>query len=282
MSFDFPDYPAPFQEMFQAALRGEHDGCFALLALALESRLFPTISRSVPQEFPRRIPKHIAQFWDSTPPPDDILTAMESVRLAHPDFTYHRANADSARAFIEAHFGTDIAALYEACPHPAMLSDFWRLCYLHIKGGVYIDADVICHAPVTDITKGAHFKTLLPYSVGNPWCLDNDILIYEAGNPIMQHIMETMFHQVRAFVETGVFENVWAITGPGAMVMGTMNWIAQQLKTHDVPFKEIDSFLTDSGIIFIPHPHIEQALPTYSHFAYQQTTANWRRFRPNL
>lgn len=276
---DFADYPAPFQELFSDALTGRQGACFSLLSLGIEKRLFPLLSRCVPQDFPRGIPRHIVQFWDSPDPPEDIRAAMAGIQRDNPGFSYHLECDESARAFINTHYGQEITALYDACPHPAMRSDFWRLCYLHVQGGIYIDADVVSRAPLTDITRGSHFRTLLPYSVGQPWCLDNDVLIYEAGNPLMQHIMQTMFQRVRHVLETGYFENVWVSTGPGAMVVGTMSWIAWQLKEQAIPFSGISTFLSDSGVMFIPHLHVEQILDTCAGFAYQQTDANWRKFR---
>lgn len=275
---NFADYPAPFQELCEKVLGGDQDACFDLLPLGIQERLFPTLSRCVPQDFPRNIPRHIAQFWDSSEPPDDIRHAMNGIQQANPGFTYHLACDDSARAFIQEHYDAEITALYDACPHPAMRSDFWRLCYLHLRGGVYIDADVISRAPLTDITRGTDFRTLLPYSVGQPWCLDNDVLIYEAGNPLMEHIMKTMFQRVRHVLDTGYFENVWVSTGPGAMVAGTMGWIARMLHEHEIPFSGINRFLSMNGIAFMPHPQVEQTLDTCARFAYQGTSANWRQF----
>lgn len=278
VSREFNDYPEPIRNLFIGALCGHQDACFALLPIGLEQSLFPVLSRCVPQEFPRNIPKHIAQFWDSPEPPEDVQAAMKGIRNDNPAFSYHLECDASARAFIHDHYGASITALYDVCLHPAMRSDFWRLCYLHVKGGVYIDADVTSRAPLTDITRGTHFRTLLPYSVGEPWCLDNDMLIQEAGNPLMQHIMETMFQRVRHILETGYFENVWVSTGPGAMVVGTMSWIAHTLKNQKIPFHEISQFLMAAGIAFVAHRQVEQTLDTCSHFAYQSTNANWRKF----
>lgn len=278
MKRNFASYPAPFRDLFDSALNGGQEACFDLLPLGIQERLFPPLSRCVPQDFPHDIPRHVVQFWDSPEPPDDIRQAMQGIRQANPDFTHHLECDSSARAFIQEHYGAEITALYDACPHPAMRSDFWRLCHLHVKGGVYVDADVISRAPLTEITRGADFRTLLSYSIGQPWCLDNDVLICEAGNPLMQHIINVMFQRVRHVLETGHFENVWVSTGPGAMVIGTMSWIAQALHRHEIPFSGINRFLSIAGIVFVPHPQIEQTLDTCAHFTYQDTSANWRQF----
>lgn len=278
VSRNFGGYPVPFQALYDGALRGDQEACFELLPLGVEQNQFPVLSRCVPQVFPRSIPKHVVQFWDSPDPPDDVRAAMDGLRAINPDFTFQLECDASARAFIQDHYGAEITALYDACPHPAMRSDFWRLCHLNLKGGIYIDADVVARAPLTDITRGTDFRTLLSYSVGSPWCLDNDVLIQEAGHPLMRHIMETMFQRVRHVLETGSFENVWVSTGPGAMVVGTMNWIARALHGHEIPFSGINRFLSIAGLAFVPHPQVEQTLDTCAPFAYQNTDANWREF----
>lgn len=35
-------------------------------------------------------------------------------------------------------------ALFDRCYHPAMQADYFRLCYLSVEGGFYVDADDVC------------------------------------------------------------------------------------------------------------------------------------------
>jgi len=89
------------------------------------------------------IPRKIIQFWDDLDNlPDDVKACMDSwqgvestgiERLLYDKF--------SARNFIETELGNAYALAFDKCYHPAMQSDFFRLCYIFVKGGCYIDAD---------------------------------------------------------------------------------------------------------------------------------------------
>ncbi len=48
---------------------------------------------------------------------------------------------DSGRRFITAHLTPRHVAAYDRCGHPAMRCDYFRMCYLVLRGGLYIDAD---------------------------------------------------------------------------------------------------------------------------------------------
>lgn len=47
----------------------------------------------------------------------------------------------TAAAYIEATFGPRQLAAFHRCHHPAMRSDYFRLCYVLASGGFYVDAD---------------------------------------------------------------------------------------------------------------------------------------------
>jgi mannosyltransferase OCH1-like enzyme len=48
---------------------------------------------------------------------------------------------ESAAAFIRARYGSQETAAFERCRHPAMRSDYLRMCFLLQEGGLYVDAD---------------------------------------------------------------------------------------------------------------------------------------------
>ncbi|HET6752834.1 MAG TPA: glycosyltransferase [Jiangellaceae bacterium] len=50
---------------------------------------------------------------------------------------------DTARQFIRDELSSDHAAVFDACRHPAMRCDYFRLCFLLRHGGLYVDADEV-------------------------------------------------------------------------------------------------------------------------------------------
>jgi len=48
---------------------------------------------------------------------------------------------ESAAAYIAERYGRREVAAFERCRHPAMRSDYFRLCFVLADGGLYVDAD---------------------------------------------------------------------------------------------------------------------------------------------
>jgi hypothetical protein len=96
-------------------------------------------------------PRTIVQFWHSPNElPEDVKECIASwARWSTCGFVHRVFDAQSARAFIAKSLDARHSRAFERCYHPAMQSDYLRLCYLFIEGGFYVDADDICLA--TDI-----------------------------------------------------------------------------------------------------------------------------------
>jgi len=91
------------------------------------------------------IPKTIVQYWHSFEElPNDVSKCIESWKpLEKKGFEFEFFDDDSAKTFIYKHLGEKYLISYLKCHHPAMRSDYFRLCYLYIKGGFYVDSDEI-------------------------------------------------------------------------------------------------------------------------------------------
>jgi hypothetical protein len=91
-------------------------------------------------------PRSIVQFWhDLRELPEDIEECIASwARWTTSGFTHRLFDELSAKAFIGDSFDARHERAFERCYHPAMQADYFRLCYLFVKGGLYIDADDVC------------------------------------------------------------------------------------------------------------------------------------------
>ena len=92
---------------------------------------------------PVTIPKVVIQFWhDGDSIPADVRECLDSWQpLTNQGFKRVLFNDSDARRFIAKHFGRGYVAAFDRCHHPAMRCDYFRLCYLVLHGGFYIDAD---------------------------------------------------------------------------------------------------------------------------------------------
>jgi mannosyltransferase OCH1-like enzyme len=89
------------------------------------------------------IPRVIVQFWhDSDAIPNDVVDCLATwERLNTQGFERRLFDDVEARRFISDRMGNSHAAAFDRCVHPAMRSDYFRLCYVLEMGGLYIDAD---------------------------------------------------------------------------------------------------------------------------------------------
>lgn len=89
------------------------------------------------------IPKTLIQYWhDPCDVPDDVRICLDSWdRLKFEGFEFQRFNDVSAAAYIADKYGARERKAFERCRHPAMRSDYLRMCFVLAEGGLYVDAD---------------------------------------------------------------------------------------------------------------------------------------------
>jgi mannosyltransferase OCH1-like enzyme len=180
-------------------------------------------------------PKFLVQFWDdaNTIPPDvreciDSWAALENLgfqRLLFDDA--------SAEDFVESHLDSRHLRAFQSCRHPAMRSDYFRLCFMLVVGGFYVDADdVYLDQPILDLFSDSNLKMQpLCYDVANDAMLDpatsastdaenerifyvnNNPLIAPARHPIIADALERATTSVLS--ENANVQDIQALTGPG-------------------------------------------------------------------
>ena len=88
------------------------------------------------------VPRVLVQYWDDPKVPIDVAECLDSwAALESSGFQRKLFDREGARTLILEELDTTHAAAFEAAPHPAARSDYFRLCYLAVYGGWYVDAD---------------------------------------------------------------------------------------------------------------------------------------------
>jgi len=89
------------------------------------------------------IPRSIVQFWDNpSEVPDDVRLCMDSWQaLRSEGFALACFDESLARHFVADKLEPRHVEAFDVCYHPAMRSDYFRLCYIGSCGGCYVDAD---------------------------------------------------------------------------------------------------------------------------------------------
>lgn len=184
--------------------------CIALLTSLRQNHIF---ENSVPIESlttGMNIPKSIIQFWDTKQIPHDLDLFMQSAKLMNPDFKHHVFDDVTAEEFIQKECGGSVLRAYRTANHPAMRADIFRLAYLCVKGGIYIDADDRCTNALSELLEPDYELIVMQEGDGS---IGNNFIAVSPNHPWLLHVLDT----VTSFVNQKQGDNIWLISGPGAV-----------------------------------------------------------------
>lgn len=200
------------------------------------------VQRSVGQRvidgrYTQGTPRNIVQFWHNLRKlPDDIKECIASwTRWTASGFTHRLFDELSAKAFIGGSLDARYERAFERCYHPAMQADYFRLCYLWVEGGFYVDADDVCVGSEIDwlFDDGRLKLQPLCYDIASGAMVspaaflqidayEPDWIFYFNNNPLIANrrhrIIERALRQATALLELageGMLPEIQATTGPG-------------------------------------------------------------------
>jgi tetratricopeptide (TPR) repeat protein len=232
--------------------------CIALLTSLRQNHIFENpmpLESSVTQA---DIPRHIVQFWDTKEIQHDLDLFMQSAKLMNPDFEHHLFNDESAEAFIQKECAALVLRAYRMANHPAMRADIFRLAYLWVKGGVYIDADDRCTYALGELLESDYELIVMQEGDGS---IGNNFLATVPHHPWVSHVLDT----VTRFVNQKQGDNIWLISGPGAVSGSFIRHYLAHFSQSKMP----------SGVKVIPQyvaeRFISMHLPTY----YKKAGGHW-------
>jgi hypothetical protein len=230
----------------------------------------PSVTTMTPGA-PLDVPKVIVQFWDDPSAiPVDVSECLDSWRSAGQasGFTHLLFDDVSSKRFIARCLGPPFAAAFARCPHPAMRSDYFRLCYIFKLGGFYIDADDVhggCNFPawfcdrrlkVQPLCYDTLTGAMVPYEVfrqrqkdSSSWIfyVNNNPLIAPASHPVIRLALRRATDLLLAEGDGQV--DIQSTTGPGnltrSLVRHALCVELKALKDRDFVFlADWDAFST--------------------------------------
>jgi len=177
------------------------------------------------------------QFWHNPRQlPEDVKECIASwARWEGKGIRHRLFDERSAKAFISRSLGKRHEHAFESCYHPAMQADYFRLCYLLVEGGLYVDADDVCVCtdisclfddgrlkaqPLCyDIDSGTMVNpsVFLHSDAYNPsWIFyfNNNPLIANRGHPIIERALRQATELLELAGED-VLPEIQTTTGPG-------------------------------------------------------------------
>lgn len=115
------------------------------------------------------IPRTLVRYWhDPNGVPTDVRRCLDSWEVLRDEgFSMRMFGDASAHTYIAEHYGPREVAAFERCRHPAMRSDYLRMCFVLAEGGLYVDAD--------DVLLGDGWREILRAGTlkVQPLCYDN-------------------------------------------------------------------------------------------------------------
>ena len=181
------------------------------------------------------IPRTLVRYWhDPCAVPDDVRVCLDSWdRLGADGFEFRMFSDASASAYIAERYGARERKAFARCRHPAMRSDFLRMCFVLAEGGFYVDAD--------DVLLGDGWKTIfrdgllkvqpLCYDIpaggmvpaaeiwradlptdGRIFYVNNDPIAAPAGHPVLRRALARATERL---LGEDQFPEIQSTTGPG-------------------------------------------------------------------
>jgi len=223
------------------------------------------------------------QFWhDLRRLPNDVGECIESWKgLKDRGFETLLFDADGARELIASSLGPRHEYAYERCYHPAMQSDYFRLCYVFLKGGCYLDADDVYNGPpierffddgrlkVQPLCYDIAMHRMVPPNVftqpgadASPWIFyfNNNPLLAGPGHPIVERALANATEALEGATDTELPE-IQSTTGPGNLTR-TIFELSQERNE------------TSSALLVLRH--WEDVATSKWPLSYRRDARNWR------
>ncbi|MEM7743810.1 MAG: glycosyltransferase [Pseudomonadota bacterium] len=155
----------------------------------------------------------ILQFWDTPKIPSDILPAISSWR-DRSGVRHKLVNAEEAREFLDAVYGREAVSIFDACPHPAIKSDYFRLGWLAEHGGLYIDSDETMVERFPEVAPLLAGRLVLRFYSNQPTGhFINGLIAAPKGSRTMMRAFEEATRRIRANPNA----HVLTLAGPGML-----------------------------------------------------------------
>ena len=129
----------------------------------------------------------LIQYWNDPIPPSQLLERMDHWRRCHPHWSYLRFDRCSAAAFIGCRYGLHLKKAFLDIRLPAMQADVFRIAFLQVQSGVWVDAATICKQPLDAWLNRRQPLLLLRRSNQRPGKVSTGVMsVAEPGHPLLK------------------------------------------------------------------------------------------------
>jgi tetratricopeptide (TPR) repeat protein len=247
-------------DAFLTLVREEPDYTPGAIAFLVFLRRKGLLDVRPPPDASLGIPRRVLQFWDTDTLATDVADLMASWREGNPDWEHVRHTDRSARAFLEGLPDPRLRRAYRAARKPAQKADLLRLALLFHEGGVYVDADDRCAAPLDPFVAG---RSLVVAQEGRG-SIGNNLIAAAPGHPLIGAALELA---VTAILR-GDADTIWLSTGPGLLTRA----LAAHLGGSETTRADLGR-----GLVVLERFALRRFCAPNCKVAYKTTTRHWAK-----
>jgi hypothetical protein len=269
-------YPLGFEENDRLRSAFIHD----LTREQLDRAAAPT-AREL--DYAEAVPKTLIRYWHApSDVPDDVRACLDSWDpLREEGFEFRMFSDVSAAAYIAERYSMRERKAFARCRHPAMRSDYLRMCFVFAEGGLYVDADDVllgdgwrdiyrngglkvqplCYDVTTQkmVPSAEIWRTDLPTN-GRIFYVNNDPIAAPAAHPVLGRALARATEKL---LGEDPLPEIQSTTGPGNLTAA----LAAHARDSKVGGAPIDfEFLCDWDAV----------AETRWQLSYRRDARNWR------
>lgn len=152
------------------------------------------------------IPKKIVQYWSDSFIPSEVSSLMNTWVDNNADYEYEIFDFFRAKSFIAQHYGKQVENVFSGLNFPSMQADVFRLAYLNIYGGVYVDSGSYCKASIKGMIDPERVSVIRKWH-GN---ICNGFISSPLGSDYIKELWDSALVNIKSRQDG----DIWSLTGP--------------------------------------------------------------------
>ncbi len=220
-------------------------------------------NRNVVETSPRPkpiMPRKIMQYWESRGIDLDVMELMKGWESKNLKFEYARYGYKDALHFLEQNFDLQVVRAFKSASEPAQRSDLFRLAYLYLNGGFYVDADDRCLRSLDEIVNSGCEFVAFQEHLGS---IANNFI----GVTPRHSIIDTALRNTVVAINRGDRDILWLMTGPGMLTRSILRYLLDQ--------RELNAAL--SGLWIMDRHEVQKYVAVHCVAAYKFTSRSWTK-----
>lgn len=202
------------------------------------------------------VPPQVMQYWNTPDIPSEVREVMGTWKTGS-DGRYELFDRPGALRFLAGEYDETHLRAFQLANNVAEECDFFRLCYLYKRGGIYADADDRLMGRIGAFLSEGPGLIVFREQMG---CLANNVICSPAGHPALRIAIDL----ARPALLNCESDNTWIKTGPGLLTRAVATY---QQRTPDPEARMNLSVRSSMTMRHHVGPHVK--------FAYKFTAGYW-------